>query len=628
MITTDYYTDEYQAWDDTNTDSPDDWSKHSSHIAIWSCPQGHHWRKSIAEWHRYPLCPYCDLLKRGDVHQGTNDVRTVYPDIESLWDYNRNQYPPQFYNYTSKSSVYIIGKDTPVRIRQFLKENGIDNNQRYHDVYHTRPDIAAFFDETSPISPHDISPYSRKEVILHCSQGHIWREKMRYFTMRQLQCPVCNHTLLQRGVNDLQSEYPLLSKELIDADPSDIMANSSKSYHWKCLKCQGIWECSPSSRTKRKHGKSSSCPYCSGNKVLKGYNDLLTARPDITNIWSTLNTCSPDEITAHSEYSCILQCKYEHTWTAPAYYITRPQRHGIAMSCPYCHPMHDSMTEKEIANVLRKYCPDIIVHDRKSISPQELDILIPEKKIAIEYNGLYWHSEKQGKQPLYHYNKWKQCKDNGIQLIQIWEDDWETHHDIVLSALFHKLSISHDEKIGARKTTISSIGNDTARDFLNAHHIQGYAKGCINIGLYDKQHHLVAVMSLRTTHTHGEKALLINRYATAINVQGGFTKLLSHCIRTSPDIHYIVSFSDNCISDGSLYAHNGFDMDKAIPPDYMYMVNGRRIHKFNYRKQRFRDDASLHYEDGLTERQLADANGLNRVWDAGKIRWIKKVNNK
>jgi hypothetical protein len=61
-------------------------------------------------------------------------VLTVYPDIASLWDYERNQYPPQFYNHTSKSLVYIIGRDKPVRIRRLLREKGIDDNRVYHDV--------------------------------------------------------------------------------------------------------------------------------------------------------------------------------------------------------------------------------------------------------------------------------------------------------------------------------------------------------------------------------------------------------------------------------------------------------------------------------------------------------------
>lgn len=146
------------------------------------------------------------------------------------------------------------------------------------------------------------------------------------------------------------------------------------------------------------------------------------------------------------------------------------------------------------------------------------------------------------------------------------------------------------------------------------------------MGLCDDNHDIVAVMSLRRTRERGEDALLINRYATSINVQGGFTKLLSHAIRQSPGIRYVVSFSDNCVSDGGLYESNGFHMDKMIPPDYMYMVNGRRIHKFNYRRRRFLNDPLLHYEDGLTERQLADINGLNRIWDAGKMKWVMRVN--
>lgn len=82
-----------------------------------------------------------------------------------------------------------------------------------------------------------------------------------------------------------------------------------------------------------------------------------------------------------------------------------------------------------------------------------------------------------------------------------------------------------------------------------------------------------------------------------------------------------MTFSDTTVSDGGLYEQLGFVRDGVIAPDYQYVVNGTREHKFNYRLKRFRDDPELDHRDGLTEKQLAELNGLTRVYDAGKVRW-------
>lgn len=69
----------------------------------------------------------------------------------------------------------------------------------------------------------------------------------------------------------------------------------------------------------------------------------------------------------------------------------------------------------------------------------------------------------------------------------------------------------------------------------------------------------------------------------------------------------------------------GFRNDGDVRPDYQYVVYDQRVHKFNYRLKRFREDPNLVYKDGLTERELADMNGLNRIYDCGKTRWVYDV---
>lgn len=164
-----------------------------------------------------------------------------------------------------------------------------------------------------------------------------------------------------------------------------------------------------------------------------------------------------------------------------------------------------------------------------------------------------------------------------------------------------------------------------AEIFLNDNHVQGYASGSYYLGLKDKEDQsLVSVLVLKKeAGTEGE-ALNIIRYATSANVVGGFTKLLSFAEKTYKPKSFIAS-ADHCVSDGGLYENNSFIVDKELRPDYMYFFNKERHHKFNYRLKRFRDDPSLLWDESLTERQLADLNGLDRVWDAGKTRYIRHV---
>lgn len=114
------------------------------------------------------------------------------------------------------------------------------------------------------------------------------------------------------------------------------------------------------------------------------------------------------------------------------------------------------------------------------------------------------------------------------------------------------------------------------------------------------------------------------RYATPLGVLvcGGFSRLLSHAVKAT-GVSHVVTFSDNMVSDGGLYRRTGFHEERVLPPDYSYVRpdEGVRMHKFRFRISRFRSDPGLLYRPGLTESQLATMNGLERVYDAGKVRW-------
>ena len=271
--------------------------------------------------------------------------------------------------------------------------------------------------------------------------------------------------------------------------------------------------------------------------------------------------------------------------------------------------------------------PDLRTSVKGVIGRFELDMYVPSRQLAIEYNGVHWHSDANPKMTrTYHYDKWLACRDKGIQLIQIWEDEWNRNPEQVKRMLAHKLGASDERKVFVRKTTVVEIPKKEAEEFLNENHIQGFVSESYYLALWDNEKsEVVALLVLKNEAGTGGKTLNIIRYATSANVVGGFTKLLKHATKAyRPDFY--ITFSDHCVSDGGLYENNGFVADKELPPDYMYVVGNVRKHKFGYRINKFKADPNLLWEEGLTERELADLNGLKRIWDAGKTRWVLKVN--
>lgn len=297
------------------------------------------------------------------------------------------------------------------------------------------------------------------------------------------------------------------------------------------------------------------------------------------------------------------------------------QRSLYGYGCPFCSNAV-SKAEQKIVDFLVKNGIQLIQSDRKILNGIELDIYVPEKKIAVEFNGVYWHSELFKKDTMYHHKKWLECKKQGIQLIQIWEDEWINNPEQIQSMLLHKLGLNLSRKncIYARQTNIVHVNTKEAKSFYDEFHIQGFASASCYYGL-EQNGILCAVIALKK---ESGNVLNIIRYATSKNVVGGFTKLLKYAEKTlDPDA--FITFSDHCVSDGGLYENSGFIIDRELPPDYRYVWRGERKHKFGYRISKFKNDPSLIWHAGMTEKELADLNGLYRIWDAGKTKWKKRI---
>lgn len=288
------------------------------------------------------------------------------------------------------------------------------------------------------------------------------------------------------------------------------------------------------------------------------------------------------------------------------------RKHGIEVLNP--HPT--SIGEQQIAEWLVNNKTAITQNCRSTIAPYELDIYIPQHNLAIEYCGLYWHSEQNGKDKWYHHNKWKRCKEQGIQLLTIYEDEWQQQQQQVKQKLLSLLNKDQRERVYARKCKIVVVSKKQKQEFFNQHHIQQDGPSSINIGL-EYNDELVAVVGF---YKQQDKHYL-NRYATSKQVIGGFSKLLKY-FQHNYEWNTLISFADLRWSTGNLYAKTGWTLDDIIPPDYYYSPNGHdRYHKFNYRRKNLPKILN-HFNPNMSEKQNCDVNNILRLWDCGKLRYV------
>lgn len=296
--------------------------------------------------------------------------------------------------------------------------------------------------------------------------------------------------------------------------------------------------------------------------------------------------------------------------------------------CTKCVPINsgDSFFEKEVFLFIKSlYNGKVIENDRTILNPKELDIYIPDLKIGIEFNGLYWHSSEFVDKN-YHLNKTKMCEKKGIEVIHVFEDEWIYKKDIVKSIIKTRLNINQNFIYG-RKCSIKEIDSITYKNFCEKNHIQGGVNSLIKIGLF-YEGELVSIMSfghlrksLGSLKENGTYEML--RFCSKLNtsVIGGGSKLFKFFIKKY-NPNKIISFSDKRYFTGNLYERLNFKLEKETSPNYFYITdNFKRENRFKYRKDVLVKDG---YDPNKTEFQIMNERGIYRIWDCGNKKWVWK----
>ncbi len=369
--------------------------------------------------------------------------------------------------------------------------------------------------------PHtSVSAKSNYKAAWRCGTcGHEWRATVKNRSNGS-GCPRCYRLSDKTGAasarsraaakSDPLSDYPIAAwwSDRNPHTPEGVSRGSAEPAWWNCSTCGTEFSRTPKGI---RGGEAVQCEACSYTHRGTSYAaNAATANPLSEELRGQLVDprpwCHVGGGRTRSCSGCALTgtCGGLHRRTE-----------GGGNGCPAC-AKHISRAEIEVADFVRTLTGDVVTSTRSVIAPNELDIYIPSKNIAVEFNGLYWHSEDAGKDRHYHQRKWQRCADKGIQMVTVWEDDWRDRRDICQRMIARKLGVSQERRLNARSLTVTAVDRVEVRDFLEANHIQGATAMSEAFGLRDGGE-LVAVMCMKW-RTKTEVELV--RFATSVIVRG------------------------------------------------------------------------------------------------------------
>lgn len=309
--------------------------------------------------------------------------------------------------------------------------------------------------------------------------------------------------------------------------------------------------------------------------------------------------------------------------------------HKNGAGCPTCNS-NGGKWQFEIIEFLKNECgkQNIIERNRNVIS-KELDIYLPNENLAIELNGFLFHSygttfpnniEDLKTKFKNHQNKFIECKEKNIDLIQISDLDWKYKNkkEIWKNIIKHKLKLNQNS-IGARTLIIKIPTIIEEKDFLNKYHIQGYTNSSVRYGLYNKENELVYLMTFIKNRYSKQDSWELLRCCGIhqFNINGGASKLLKHFEKNySPK--KIFTFANLNYSNGNLYNKLGFEFLRISPPNYRFINNrGENYSRQFFQKHKLEDLYSSgkisFYDKNLTAIQNVFNNYYRLLPDAGNM---------
>lgn len=568
----------------------------SSYSALWEGSCGHQWRATISSRMAGKGCPLCSGNR---TVAGVNDLATLRPDLVAEWSEKNDKTPDEV---TTGSAYMALWECTAhqheytMMVAQHAREGRgcpVCSGRRilpgFNDFATATPDIAAEFvrdSEGKGRTPQTVGANSHAKFIWKCAAGHEWPSEPAQRSAG-MKCRVCRGEASSRPAKPTKSIKTLPQKnrpltvtehsphlvaefvcdsENLGRTPSNTARGSNANLRWRCPACNFEYVAAPRHRTAGR-----GCPACAGTVVVPGINDLATKFPDIAAELDDENYTA-DQLLPNSNIKVQWKCKNGHTWETRVFNRTRGDN-----GCNTCvRKEFSSVFERDILALVTAAIPgeDITPTARSVVKNRELDMYVPGRGIAIEANGVYWHTEKFGKTEHYHANKAEACADQGVNLITIWEDDWKARRP---AAEAYLLAQFQDRTPGTLH--LDDIPLAEANEFIAAHSLdapvaQNTSKAfpLVAVGAREGEK-LVAIIVYRKTT---ERALRIERYG-AVGASPRYLESFIAYLEAMVTGYDHVLYDDNAErSQRATFAANGFAVRNKSNPRYTLVKGSTR----------------------------------------------------
>lgn len=287
----------------------------------------------------------------------------------------------------------------------------------------------------------------------------------------------------------------------------------------------------------------------------------------------------------------------------------------------YLKTFNQSTPEKYIREYIQQYFTTEC-NTRKYLNGYEIDIYIPEKKIGIEFNGNWWHSEYKINKK-YHTNKSKNALEKGIFLYHIFEYEWNSKQEQIINQLNNLLGLN-TKKIYARKCIIREVSTQEKNIFLEKNHLQGQDKSTIKLGLF-YENELVSVMTFVKSRFDNKYEWELSRFCSDANtsVIGGASKLFSYFVKTYKPTS-IISYSNNAHTKGLIYQTLNFQFIKNTAPNYVWCSNKDVLSRYQCQKHKLLQKGLK----GKSEIEIMHSQKYYRIFDCGNKVWVWTKSNK
>lgn len=546
--------------------------------------------------------------------KGVNDLATTHPELAKQWSSLNDISVTEVTHGSNIKRIWECSSghtwdDTPNNRTSLQYGCPICSGKRVakgvNDLATVNPTLACQVSPNSDILADSVTGKSKKSPIWRCTVDprHEWRATV-VDRSHGNGCPVCSGYKVMAGVNDLKTTHPLFERYWHPSNPSieKFHAGSHSRVKWICENGH-----TTHSNVRNRVLRGKSCGVCSGRITVSGVNDILTLRPDLAEEWHPDNTRSVSDTSPNYNGKVKWACHKGHEWT-----VSPNQRTQSGTGCPTCsRNKFSSVGETELFKFVSTITNNTVIRNSRSVvKGHELDIYIPHLKCAVEFNGAYYHSDLFRNES-YHEDKRIACMEVGIRLIQIWDYQWKCRREAIENKLRNILleSSKHNACLN-----VVNIRGEGVHSFVDNNSLYGKLLGNYTIGVYDSNI-LVSIIdascNIKTINIH---QILVS---PSIGVK------LDTVLRTVLVYAKIIGLSEvtsklNLLTDQEDdYISAGFFVHKNIPPDYTYVYRDTVYDKSEFPIERFLNDPSLKYKNGLSEHDLVKLNNILRVWDAG-----------